>query len=194
MLLAPLILMATLTSQSGGSCVEVTISGTVVDSKGDPVAGLLVTITPTGKNDSIKSVRTKQDGSYEFQKLKITANFDIFFSHSKYDTAVVSILFQGKGQEINKVVYEKGEQRTAMALLDTLQAVEKVMVMALAGTESDDLKAVIANQSADKGITPLFGEKGPPLSGDPPQVIRGYLFDRTKAMRALAVKVFEGKK
>jgi hypothetical protein len=110
--------------------MRVKIHGVIVSTNGKGIAGVTVTIYPTGPNDSVETTDpTGPDGAYEFKMVKVSSAYDISYTSSKTDPVTLSRLCDGKDQQINVVLYGKGQPRPATAMLETLQSAERLLFL-----------------------------------------------------------------
>lgn len=159
------------------------VTGVVVDSTKRPIEGVNVELHPTSKNDPVRSATTDKSGAYEFGGLKYSAAYDIIYSHSKLDTVVISRLAENKGQEINNVMYRKGQPRPGLALLETLHSTERLLLLAASKERAEDRLRLLA-MIDDESQRYLFGSSNL-LLPDEPNVIAVYVTDRRKAVATL---------
>src|ERR1700687_1791168 len=83
---------------------KVVIDGFVFDSQGNALPGVVVSIHPSDKPGAAGScVSDIVTGKYSF-KANMGSSFDIVYTHSKYDPAVVSLLANSKPQHISKIL------------------------------------------------------------------------------------------
>lgn len=101
------------------------INGVVTEKDGKPIPGVVVRVDRPGAG-STQSVFPS--GEY---KLKVSGGAPIgklSYKHSNYDYAVLNDLSGARPQSISKVMYKPGEQRSVVAVLDTLSAYEHLAV------------------------------------------------------------------
>ena len=152
------------------------VYGTVVDSKGKPIAGVTVTLFPTGKADSVKSApATGPDGAYDFGAVSVGSAFDLFFTSAKTDPACISRLYEAKDQHINTVLYQKGEPRPALVVLDTLQAVERAVFFAVS---NDSVRTQVERWNAEGTFDILRGRMIDLLGKETSELQTNYLTQR----------------
>jgi hypothetical protein len=144
-----LTLVSAVAVQSTGS-EEVTIDGFVVDSQRKPMVGVTVSIISFGKKDPVKTTVTGKDGHYEFKKIRVNTTYDLWYTHTRLDPAIVESLSAKKNQHINKTLYVMGEKRSVAALQETMQTYERMMFHALA-VDEEDRQAVLVSLDA-KGM------------------------------------------
>ncbi|QDU19354.1 carboxypeptidase-like regulatory domain-containing protein [Urbifossiella limnaea] len=159
------------------------VKGVVVDSTKQPIQGVSVELHPTGKNDSVHSVITNKDGVYEFNGLKYDAAYDIIYSHSNMDTVVISRLAESKAQEINNVMYRKGQPRPGLALLETLQSAERLLLLAASKEKAEEKQRLLARFD-DETQRYLFGNTNLFLPGED-NTVAVYVTDRRRSVTAL---------
>jgi len=159
------------------------VTGVVVDSTKRPIQGVSVELHPTGKADTVRSVTTDKDGIYEFNGLKYSAAYDIIYSHSKLDTVVISRLAENKSQEINNVMYRKGQPRPGLALLETLHSAECVLLLAASKEKAEDRLRLLALIDDETQRT-LFTNTNLLLPGEN-NTVAIYVTDRRKTVATL---------
>lgn len=113
----------------GKGTTKVRIHGTVVNSKGDPMKGVIVSLNPTGKTDSVQTKPTDRDGTYDFGMVTVASAYDLMYCHSSIDPAVISRLSETKDQEIHTVVYGHNELRPPTEALAAIRAAERMLVL-----------------------------------------------------------------
>src|SRR5262245_35558150 len=115
---------------------KVTVDGYVRDSANKPIAGVKVSLYATGKRDAIDSARTDANGYYKISR-KLDSTYDIMYTHTQMDLAIVELLVEDKNQQISIKMYKRGEARPATAYHEALQATERGLFLILSLPEPD---------------------------------------------------------
>jgi 5-hydroxyisourate hydrolase-like protein (transthyretin family) len=171
-------------AQGGG---KVTVDGIVVSSSGKPIPGVAVSIMSSGKKEPVRRVVTDKNGRYMI-KIKIESTYDLWYSHTRLDFAVVSHLSAGKNQHINKVLYATGEKRPVSAYQDTLQSMERGLFHVLT-LGKDDRKAVVKVMEETGVVTTVGKTSLSSLVGEIPTEMRGYLEEKRRTVMTLYLKL-----
>jgi hypothetical protein len=131
--------------------VEINVDGVVQDSKGTGIGGADVSIYVAGRKDPVETRTTEAvTGRYEFKGIVLSANFDIFYTHSRYSTSSVALLAEKESQHVAKVLYLKGEARPADAVNDSLRTVRQAIFLSTNLTDED--RRAFVNWFAEKGL------------------------------------------
>lgn len=109
---------------------EIIVDGVVQDSDGKLLGGVDVTLYVTGTSDYLASAKTQEGtGRYEL-KASLSANFDIFYSASRYVTSNVALLAQNESQHVAKVLYLQEKPKPATAVNDIMRTISRVSFLA----------------------------------------------------------------
>lgn len=106
----------------------IVVHGTVQDSRGKLLAGVLVEVWRAGKSES---VTTASDGSYKLVLDSGPQIDQIRYTRSDMDPAVVDRLSGTREQQIAKILYPTGTLRSLKATYEQLHAFESIAVVAL---------------------------------------------------------------
>jgi hypothetical protein len=176
------VLLAVVATPSTAAAQKIT--GVVVDATNKPVMGVDVELHPTSPKDGVQKKTTDKDGVYEFNPVQFSAAYDIVYSHSKMDLVVISRLAEKKAQEINNVMYRKGQPRPALALLESVQSAERLIIMAVNSRDSSQRTALLRLIDEDVQKTLLSADETLLTKGEKPEVV-SYLQARRKTVADL---------
>ena len=127
------------------------ISGLVLDKTEKPVVGAMVYLVEPG--GPTPDSPTDNNGHYEFKNVAIGASFDVVFSHTQFETAIVSRLAPVGNQVIHKTLYKPGEKKAAVSdVLDRMYALERLVYYteSMAEIPNGKLRDQIATELREK--------------------------------------------
>jgi hypothetical protein len=128
-----------------------TITGLVLDKSERPVVGAMVYLVEPG--GPTPDSTTDNAGRYEFKDVSIGASFDVVFSHTQFETALVSRLAPAGNQVIHKTLYKPGEKKASVSdVLDRVYALERLVYYtdAMAEIPNGKLREQIAKDLREK--------------------------------------------
>ena len=134
-----------------------TVSGLVLDKDGKAVRGAMVYLVEIGGTTTPDST-TDNAGKYEFKQVALGESFDVVFSHTQYETALVSRLAPAGDQVIHKTLYRPGEKKLAVSdILDRLHTLERLSYyLGTKVEENKDLREVLVKELREKPNTKLY--------------------------------------
>lgn len=128
--------LALITSAGVVACADPIIQGHVfqIDKKTpiDKVSVEIYSAINGGQVILLDSTKTDSTGYYKFDNLKAVDSYDIVYSNSQYDNAVVTRLAENGEQKIRKYLYRKGQKVASVTdLQDKIFATKRMAMLAV---------------------------------------------------------------
>ena len=172
-------------SFSAAMGVEISIDGLVQDSQGKPIEAVDVSLYVAGNKDPVATQKTQPgNGRYEF-KISLSANFDIFYTHSRYATSSVALLAEKESQHVAKVLYLKGVAKPAEAVNDSLRTARQAIFLSTMLNDED--RRVFVNRFAETGLWKGVYDKIE-VAGESQNETRSFLEEQQSQTQILVAK------